>query len=77
MRHKYLKGIFLLIVTALLAGKTWLMEEGPTQLLLDNIEALADNENYAQQYCIDSGTVTCPLTGTKVEYVITIYDLDE
>lgn len=73
MKHKYLKGIFLLIVTALVAGKTWQMQENPTQLLLDNIEALAGNEDYAQQKCWGSGTVTCPFNGTSVEYVVTHY----
>lgn len=73
MKHKYLKGIFLLIVIALVAGKTWQMHESPSQLLIDNIEALAGNEGYAQQKCWGSGTVTCPLTGTGVKYVVTHY----
>lgn len=76
MKNKYLKGIFILIVAALLIGKARQMQEAPTQLLLDNIEALASDENYAQQSCLGSGTTTCPLTGTKTKYVVTYYDLE-
>ena len=73
MKHKYLKGIFLLTATALVVGNTGQMQENPTQLLLDNIEALAGNEDYAQQICWGSGTVTCPFNGTSVEYVVTLH----
>lgn len=76
MKNKYLKGIFILIVAALLMGKARQMQEAPTQLLLDNIEALASGEDYAQQTCWGSGTTTCPLTGTKVKYVVTHYSLE-
>lgn len=44
-------------------------------LLLDNIEALASNESAQATYCYGSGSVDCPITHTKVEYVIKGYGL--
>lgn len=44
MKSKYLKGIFLLsIITLLIIGKARQTQEVTTQLLLDNIEALASS----------------------------------
>lgn len=43
-------------------------------LLLDNIEALAEGEN-VRQTCWGDGNVQCPIVDVKVAYVRTTYGL--
>lgn len=52
--------------------------EQPGVLVLQNIEALAGNENFpAGTDCIGSGSVDCPINSCKVKYVIEGYSLGE
>lgn len=77
MKSKYLKGIFILSIIALLMiGKARQTQEVPTQLLLDNIEALAHDESYAKQTCFGTGNVKCSFNGTNAKYVVTHYSLE-
>ena len=39
-------------------------------LVLQNIEALADNEHVIKPHCLDVGSVDCPIGNVKVGYVI-------
>lgn len=77
MKSKYLKGIFLLsVITLLMIGKARQTQEVTTQLLLDNIEALAQDESYAKQTCFGTGNVKCSFNGTNAQYVITYHNLE-
>lgn len=49
-------------------------QENP--LLLYNIEALAADEHAGVGWCLGIGTVDCPVTHTKVEYVFGGYSLE-
>lgn len=47
-------------------------------LLLYNIEALAANGEHANTgYCFGTGTVDCPVSHDKVEFVASGYSLEE
>ncbi len=46
-------------------------------IILDNIEALAADEQNVPTNCWGSGSVDCPVTKVKVEYVATGYSLDK
>lgn len=77
MKSKYLKGIFLLsIITLLMISKARQTQEVTTQLLLDNVEALAHDESYAKQTCLGNGNVKCSFNGTNAQYVITYHNLE-
>ena len=38
-------------------------------LMLENIEALADEEDYGRAWCVGSGSVICPRLTERVEHV--------
>lgn len=46
-------------------------------LLLKNIEALARGEGDGYTYCLGVGSVDCPATQYKVEYVMSGYSLED
>ncbi len=46
-------------------------------LLLKNIEALARGEGDGYTYCLGVGSVDCPITQYKVEYVMSGYSLED
>ncbi len=46
-------------------------------IILDNIEALAADEQNVPTNCWGSGSVDCPVTKVKVEYVATGYSLEK
>lgn len=46
-------------------------------LLLKNVEALADNEYDSTVSCLGRGSVDCPHTKVKVEYVMGGYNLED
>ena len=50
---------------------------GLPQLAFDNIEALAADEQDVPTNCWGSGSVDCPVTKVKVEYVATGYSLEK
>lgn len=52
-------------------------EQKMDDLLLMNIEALASGEGYVPIRCFGSGSVDCPKTSSKVEYVTIGWSLDE
>lgn len=68
-------GSLLMVVTAIYfcvnSEKTELSD-----LLLKNVEALADNEYDSAVHCFGNGSVDCPHTNVKVEYVMGGYSLE-
>ena len=44
-------------------------------VLLENVEALANSENSLPYYCSDSGDVLCPGDGSRVDAVYEGYSL--
>ncbi len=44
-------------------------KEVTNDLVLENVEALAGGEGEQQVLCVGSGSVVCPVTKQKVEYV--------
>lgn len=47
-----------------------------SDLLLKNVEALADNEYDSTTSCLGSGSVDCPFINVKVKYVMGGYSLE-
>lgn len=74
---KYLKfGFFIFVVLAfVLINKKANRAKTSNALLLSNVEALAAEEA-ARTYCFGTGSVDCPITHVKVEYVIDLYRLE-
>lgn len=74
---KKLLFLFVLIVTVL-SVKYSLKEPRVNTLLLDNVEALAADDEYKEPYtCWGSGSVVCPATGVKVEVIYSGYSLEK
>lgn len=46
-------------------------------LLLKNVEALAWGEGGGYSHCLGLGDVDCPFSKTKVEYVMSGYNLED
>ena len=44
-------------------------------LMLENVEALANEENKLPIICDDFGDFTCPINGARVKYIIESYGL--
>lgn len=75
----YLKLTFGLVVITLLVG-SWhynsvKADSQIPSLVLQNIEALAEDESSMNVDCIGIGSVDCPGTKLKVKYVISGYGL--
>ena len=66
---------FSILIMAVLSVNYSLKEPRVNTLLLDNIEALAADEHDIN--CFGSGSVDCPATKVKVEYVATGYSLEK
>ncbi len=62
---------FSILMMAVLSVNYSLKEPRVNTLLLDNIEALAADEQDVPTNCWGSGSVDCPVTKVKVEYVAT------
>ena len=68
---------FSILMMAVLSVNYSLKEPRVNTLLLDNIEALAADEQDVPTNCWGSGSVDCPVTKVKVEYVATGYSLEK
>lgn len=68
---------FSILMMAVLSVNYSLKEPRVNTLLLDNIEALAADEHDVPINCFGSGSVDCPATKVKVEYVATGYSLEK
>ena len=68
---------FSILIMAVLSVNYSLKEPRVNTLLLDNIEALAADEQDVPTNCWGSGSVDCPVTKVKVEYVATGYSLEK
>ncbi|MEG0198506.1 MAG: NVEALA domain-containing protein [Acinetobacter sp.] len=45
-------------------------QQKTASLILQNVEALAENENLPNIACVGNGSVDCPFGNIKVEYVV-------
>ena len=73
------KILFLLcIIVAVLSTKYFASHKsGQSVLLLYNIEALAAGEHAQQGRCFGTGTLDCPVSHDKVEYIAGGYSLED
>ena len=71
-----MKKVFLLLLALaiLIGGHSFLRqteeESVSTDLLFDNVEALAGGESEVDIACRSTGCVVCPTTGEKVGWVV-------
>lgn len=71
-----MKKVFLLLLALaiLIGGHSFLRqteeESVSTDLLFDNVEALAGGESGVEIVCNNTGCVVCPTTGEKVGWVV-------
>lgn len=69
---------FLLVAVIGIIKVTFAQKEHVNPLLLLNIEALAsDNEHADNTYCFGSGKLTCPVNHNQVEYIFGGYRFEE
>ncbi len=66
---------FIVVATVMSFISSSYSNDNTNDLLLDNIEALANGEQENGIKCIGEGTVDCPI-GIKVEAVIRFYGLE-
>lgn len=52
-------------------------KENLESLMLENIDALASGEWNTNPRCFGTGSVDCPSSDVKVEYVVGLYGLEE
>ena len=73
------KIIFLLLcIVAVLSAKYFSSHKNvQSELLLYNIEALAAGEHAQQGRCYGTGTLDCPVSHDKVEYIFGGYSLED
>lgn len=71
--------ILLFCVVAVLSTKNVTSHKNvKSTLLLYNVEALAaDNEHAAITHCYGTGTLDCPISHKKVEYIFGGYSLED
>ena len=69
--------MFIMLVASILGSSSKLREKPVDVLFLENVEALASGEYGSHIYCIDFGTLDCPLNGTKVKYIIEEYNMND
>lgn len=70
--------VFLSVVAVLISKDLNSKKNEENPLLLLNIEALASNGEHSDTHkCIGTGTVDCPSTHDKVEWVLGGYSLEE
>lgn len=72
------KIIFLLLCIVAVLSTKYLSfhKNGQSELLLYNIEALAAGEHSDITRCIGEGTLDCPVTHRKVEYIFGGFSLE-
>lgn len=62
---------FVVAAVATMLGRLSTKEQPMSDLLLENVEALAAGEEELTDIaCIGSGCTKCPITGTNVAYVL-------
>ena len=69
--------LYLSVLIAALAIGGWSLRKSQmaetitSDLLLNNVEAIAGGESGGSSRCVGSGNITCPATGEKVDWVST------
>lgn len=70
--------VFLCVIGILVTGKLASHKKQVSSLLLYNVEALANSSEHADRgYCFGTGSVDCPVSHHKVEYVFSGYSIEE
>lgn len=69
MRKKILFASLFLVTIATVTFYSHSRKNDLSNLMLENIEALASGESGSMTYCFGSGSVDCPVTHVKVEIV--------
>lgn len=70
--------VFLLCMVAIGATKNFVSHNKvQSAILLYNVEALAAKEHAAITHCYGSGSLDCPVSHKKVEYIFGGYSLEE
>ena len=77
MRHKILFMAALAAAAAIAFVCHSRADQQPAsdEIMLRNIEALADDEDDSHVYCAGVGCLDCPKSTTKVKYIINSYSV--
>ena len=68
---KHILSITLILIITL-SSLHFIKNKSKTKIvnyMLSNIEALAQNENYHRVECFGIGTIDCPISNTKRDYI--------
>ena len=80
MKRKLIIGSIILLSAIMIASVSntlqLLFKEELSAIINTNIEALADDEHVAITQCFGKGSVDCPKSHRKVEYVFGGYSLE-
>ena len=76
MKKKILFVGLLLAAVAAVSFQSYLGKNELGDLMLENIDALADSEWGDNVVCFGTGSVDCPITHVKVEFVSHAYSLE-
>ena len=80
MKRKLIFGSIILLSAIMIASVSntlqLLFKEELSAIINTNIEALADDEHVAITQCFGKGSVDCPKSHRKVEYVFGGYSLE-
>lgn len=68
--------LWVVLIVVMVGYSNWFKKECRiSSLILQNIEALAEDESYSNIHCFSIGAVDCPINHSKVEYVFSSYGL--
>lgn len=68
--------LWVVLIVVMVGYSNWFKKECRiSSLILQNIEALAEDESYSNIHCFSIGSVDCPINHSKVEYVFSSYGL--
>lgn len=69
-KARFILGILLSMCFAIIVNSQWHTNNKAHDIILNNIEALADNEYSQYIFCKGEGDEECPKTNKKVELVV-------
>lgn len=67
--------LFVVLVSAFLYANSYIVKEDASDLVKENIEALAMEESDSDVMCEGTGCVDCPISDERVKYVMSGYSL--
>ena len=65
--------LFIVLVSAFLYTSSYTVKEDASNLVKENVEALASEEFDSSTKCGGTGCVDCPISDEQVEYVVNGY----